>query len=62
MLINYSTEDILNNLDIISDEYPEDSFRTIWEIYCFQYSIDYDDDDTIHAKTFDIWVEQKKLN
>ena len=48
-----------NELNRIADEYPQDNYRTIWEIFCHQNEVDYSSEG-IEAYVFDNWVKYKK--
>jgi hypothetical protein len=54
-------QELFDIFDSISESYPEDSHRTIWEIFCHQNDVDYDcDDDDFEAVVFDEWVDKKE--
>ena len=56
---NKATE-IVAELNRVFDEYPEENFRTIWDIYCYQNGVD-EKSEGIEAVVFDGWVENIKL-
>ncbi len=58
VLSRSTKEDLFGIFDSISRSHPEDSFRSIWEIYCHKFDVDYDTED-FDAKMFDEWVDQK---
>lgn len=59
-----TAENIREEFDRLVKEYKGEVHRTkhttIWEIYCHQNNVEYDDDYTLDAITFDAWVLEKK--
>jgi hypothetical protein len=55
-----TAENIREEFDRLTKKYKGEKYRTIWEIYCHQNDVDYNDDYTLEAITFDAWVLEKK--
>lgn len=48
-----------NELNRIADENPNESYRTIWDIFCYQNDVD-ESSEGVEAYVFDNWVKYKK--
>jgi len=55
-----TAENITQEFERLMKKYKGERLRTIWDIYCHQNDVDYSDDNTIHAITFDAWALTKK--
>ena len=55
-----AAENIREEFERLTKKYKGEKYRTIWEIYCYQNEVDYNDDYTLDAITFDAWVLEKK--